>query len=184
MALHRIAPRVALLLVICLALGGIALNPLLSLALNVPAKKDSAEAPQYTIIPGKGVEKCSLGMPVRCATDVFGKPDKEGSDYVHFYRQGVEAKVEDGKIASLFFHYRSRTAVTIDGETDKGIGMWSTIPQVLKRYGEPSRIGDSIVSEFGPMPGARDYTIEYTKIGISFTFYNNELAHITVYRPK
>ncbi len=144
-------------------------------------EKTASDAPTYTILPGKGLGKCSIGMPVQHAVKLFGKPDKDEKGYIQFLQQGVEAKVEDAKIVTLFFHYRSKTVMTFDGETDKGIGMWSTIPQVLRRYGKPSRIGDSIVSEFGPMPGARDYTIEYTKAGISFTFYNNELAYITGY---
>jgi hypothetical protein len=134
------------------------------------------EGPRYTILPGKGLKECSLGMPERTAIDLFGRP--------HWTEQGVEVEAEAGKIAAMFFHYRSRKVVTFDGTTDRGLGMWSTIPEVRRLYGKPSRVGDSIVSEFGPMPGARDYTMEYARLGISFTFYNNELGHIAVYAPR
>ena len=74
----------------------------------------------------------------------------------------------------MFFYYRSKTSLTFDGETDKGTGMWSTIPQTLRRYGTPTKIRDSIVSQEGEMPGARDYSIEYARAGIDFTYYSNE----------
>src|SRR5262249_8547921 len=179
---HTICGGLITSVLLIAVLGGF--HPVATTLGQQPGSKAGPELPQNLIVPGKGLEKCSIGMPVQLAIDLFGKPDKEKKGSVHFFQKGVEVHVEDGKIVTLFFHYRSKTELTFDGETDKGIGMWSTIPQVLRRYGKASQICDSIVSEAGPLPGAKDYTIEYSPAGIMFTFYNNELGHITVFAAK
>jgi hypothetical protein len=123
--------------------------------------------------------------PARQARELFGRPERERDDYLGYLRRGVQVMLSDrGRIDALIFLYRSRTHMTFDGVTDKGIGMWSTIPEVVKRYGEPERIGESTVSESGEIPKAHEFSLEYPKQGISFTFYDNELADIRVYARR
>ena len=64
------------------------------------------------------------------------------------------------------------------GRTQAGIGADSTIADVVEAYGEPSNRGESVVSEFGAMPGAREEWLSYESAGLSFTFWEDELADI------
>ncbi|MHA3576881.1 hypothetical protein ACX1HU_20050, partial [Yersinia enterocolitica] len=68
--------------------------------------------------------------------------------------------------------------------TDKGIGKNSSIQDVYKAYGTPTREGDSVVSEFGAMPGAHEHTITYLHSGIEFTFWDKQLADIRVINSR
>src|SRR5690349_17902209 len=67
-----------------------------------PAKEESS-----TILPGEGVKNCKVGGKVEDAQALFGKPSKEGNGYTHFADRGVEVSTTDGKIAAMFFYYRS-----------------------------------------------------------------------------
>jgi len=142
----------------------------------LPAKDDG-----HTILPGVGLKGCRIGAPLEDARKQFGEPSSDGGSYIHFAAQGVEACVEAGKIRTLFFHYRSRTHKQFRGRTDKGIGKQSTIEEVMKQYGEPDRIGESVVSEFGPEPGAYEHYLPYARLGIAFTFSDRKLAHVRVF---
>jgi len=152
---------------------------------SVPAAQSIR--PKYTITPGVGIRGCSIGTSVKQVLDLLGTPNtvtpnSVDEDYVRFYRHGVDVLTEKDRVRTLFFYFRSRKHVTFDGLTDKGIGMWSTIPEVIKLYGEPSRIGESTVSTSGDTPGAHEYYLEYPHLGIAFTFYDNELADIRVFQ--
>jgi hypothetical protein len=149
-----------------------------------PAAPAAPPGPDYAILPGRGLEKCEVDGPVRQVRELFGRPDRERDQSLSYYRRGVQVLTDRGQIDALIFLYRSRTHMTFDGVTDKGVGMWSTIPDVIKRYGEPERIGDSTVSEFGEFPGAHEFSLEYPSQGIAFTFYDNELADVRVYAKR
>ena len=133
------------------------------------------------IIPGEGVKGCRVGEPARGAVGLFGKPSAEGASLLAFADKGVELGVDDGKVDALFFYYRSRTYKEYAGKTDKGIGKRSSIEDVVKQYGKPDRVGESIVSESGDKPGAKECHLDYTKMGIAFTFYDKELAVVRVF---
>ena len=52
---------------------------------------------------------------------------------------------------------------------------------MVKQYGKPDRVGESIVSDSGDKPGAKECYLDYTKMGIAFTFYDKELAVVRVF---
>lgn len=137
--------------------------------------------PAYTIKAGEGFEDCKLGDNSEDLLEKFGKPSKNDGAYIDFYEKGLEVAVRNGKVNTIFLIYRSKTHMTFDGVTDKNIGFSSTIPEVMRLYGKPSRIGNSIVSEYGTFPGAHEYYLEYNHLGIAFTFYDNELADIRIW---
>jgi hypothetical protein len=134
-----------------------------------------------TILPGEGLKECHIGGSIQDARDLFGKSSSEKDGYVHFADQGVEVKVNDAKIEAMFFHYRSRSHERFEGKTDKGIGKDSSIEEVIKLYGKPDRIGESVISPFGPEPGATEHFLPYAKLGIAFTFYDKQLANVRVF---
>lgn len=144
----------------------------------------SQSKPIYNIKPGEGFEDCKLGDSSDDLIEKFGKPSKNDGNYIDFYEKGLEVSVKEGKVSTIFMLYRSKTHMTFDGVTDKNIGFNSTIPEVMRLYGKPSRIGNSIVSEYGAFPGAHEYYLEYNHLGIAFTFYDNELADIRIWEVK
>jgi hypothetical protein len=155
------------------------LRHILLLVLVVPGC-DRQPRDSRTILPGLGLKDCRIGAPIQAARDVFGKPSSEEGGYLQFADMGVEASTKDGKIETLFFHFRSRTHKAYPGKTDKGIGPESTIEEVINQYGDPDRIGQSTVSEFGPEPGAKEHYLPYGKLGLAFTFYDKRLANVRV----
>jgi hypothetical protein len=140
--------------------------------------------PQFTILPGQGLDKCAIDGPVQQARELLGRPERTTDTALEYYRRGVMVQTDRGQIDALIFFYRSRTHMTFDGVTDKGVGMWSTLPEVVKRYGEPDRIGESTISPAGEFPGFHEFTLEYPRQGIVFTFYDNELADIRVFAKR
>ncbi len=144
----------------------------------------SQSKPVYTIKPGEGFEDCKIGSSSDDLIEKFGKPSKYEGVYMDFYEKGLEVAFRDGKVNTIFLLFRSKTHMTFDGVTDKKIGFTSTIPEVMRLYGKPSRIGNSIVSQYGTFPGAHEYYLEYNNLGIAFTFYDNELADIRIWEAK
>ncbi|MBM4158709.1 MAG: hypothetical protein FJ216_08025 [Ignavibacteria bacterium] len=138
----------------------------------------------YKIIPGSGFDLLRIGDNKEDIYEILGIPAKYDGKYLDYYYEGLEFSLKDDKISTIFFIYRSKTHMTFDGKTDKGIGFCSTIPEVIRAYGKPDRIGNSVVSEYGAFPGAHEYYLEYNSLGISFTFYDNELAGIRVYASR
>lgn len=144
----------------------------------------SQSKPVYTIKSGEGFEDCKVGDSSDDLIEKFGKPSKNDGAYIDYYEKGLEVSIKNGKVSTIFLLYRSKSHMTFDGVTDKKIGFNSTIPEVIRLYGKPSRIGNSIVSEYGSFPGAHEYYLEYNHLGIAFTFYDNELADIRIWDAK
>ncbi|MCX6165001.1 MAG: hypothetical protein NTU73_09130 [Ignavibacteriae bacterium] len=144
----------------------------------------SQSKPIYTIKPGEGFEDCKLGDSKDDLESKLGTPSKNDGTYIDYYEKGLEVLMRDDKVSTIFLIYRSKTHMTFDGVTDKKIGFNSTIPEVMRLYGKPSRIGNSIVSSYGTFPGAHEYYLEYNSLGIAFTFYDNELADIRIWEAK
>ncbi|MEO1527873.1 MAG: hypothetical protein AAFX06_20775 [Planctomycetota bacterium] len=146
---------------------------------------DSTEAatlPKYTIVAGKGTEGIQLGEDRQCAIDVLGEPSSNSAGYLEFLDAGVDiAYIKSGQIRTAFFYYRSPEHGAFDGQTARGIGRDSSVEDVLELYGKPSRVGESTISEFGAKPGAREKSLDYSELGITFTFWDDELADIRVY---
>jgi hypothetical protein len=140
--------------------------------------------PVYTIKASEGFNGCKLGDDYSDIESSFGKPSKYDGAYADYTEKGFEVLVKDGKVDAIFLMYRSKTFMTFDGVTDKKIGFMSTIPEVIRMYGKPDRIGNSVVSEYGTFPGAHEYFLEYSSKGIAFTFYDNELADIRIWKAK
>ncbi len=137
-------------------------------------------APNNIIIPQIGIVGCEIGNPVEHFYASFGGVREK--EYVLSYETGVEALIEDEKIRTLFFHYQGKKFNRFRGKTNKGIGSDSAIRDVIEAYGRPTRIGESIISQYGPLPGAMEKLIEYDDKGISFSFWNDRLATVIVHR--
>ncbi|BAK11009.1 hypothetical protein [Pantoea ananatis] len=166
--------RVLLVSVLCLSLTGCGLP-----------KHHAKTEHEFLITPGIGIKNLSLNDSIQHAKTQFSRDFAVKDGYLFLPTKGLDASYgEDGKIRTIFLYYKLPRYVTFDGITDKGIGKDSSIKDVLKAYGPPTREGDSIISEFGSVPGAHEHTITYVHQGIQFTFWDETLADIRVLTPK
>ncbi|AJJ11363.1 hypothetical protein CH64_3682 [Yersinia rohdei] len=150
---------------------------------SVADQKQSYDS--YTITPGIGIENLSLGDSIEHAKSKFSKDFVMKDGYLLLPTKGIDASYNnEGKIAAIFLYYRLPKYKSFEGITDKGIGKNSSIQDVYKAYGTPTREGDSVVSEFGAMPGAHEHTITYRHSGIEFTFWDKQLTDIRVINSR
>ena len=170
--LHMV--RALLVSVFCLILTGCGLT-----------ESHSKTDHEFLITPGIGIKNLSLNDSIQHAKTQFSSEFVAKGSYLFLPAKGLDVSYgEDGRIRAIFLYYKLPGYVAFDGITDKGIGKESSINDVLKAYGSPSREGDSIISEFGSVPGAHEHTITYAHQGIEFTFWDKKLADIRVIRPQ
>lgn len=147
-----------------------------------PLSARSQSVGPMIIVPGDGVTGCGVGGTVQDAVAVFGDPSSWLRDDLRFSSRGVDVRRHrDGRIRGLIFYFRSSIHQPFSGSTDKGIGRESTAEAVLQAYGKPERIGEGVVSEYGPEPGAPEHFLRYSKLGVAFTFHDRRLADIRVF---
>ncbi|WP_241573278.1 hypothetical protein [Rosenbergiella nectarea] len=140
---------------------------------------------EFLITPGIGIKNLSLNDSIKHAKTQFSREFVVKEGYLFLPAKGIDATYgEDGRISVIFLYYKLPNYVVFDGITSKGIGKDSTPEDVIKAYGRPTREGESIISEFGSVPGAREQTLTYTHTGIEFTFWDNKLADIRVTIPN
>jgi len=134
------------------------------------------------IIQGVGLKECYLGMDASFFQRAFG--GKREGQYLIAPNHGVDALIVDGKISELFFYFYSKTKSSFAGSTDRGINANSSPLDVTAKYGQPDRIGQSVISQYGAMPGANEKSMEYPRFGVTFTFWDDKLADIRIYSKR
>jgi hypothetical protein len=166
--------RVLLVSVLCLNLAGCGLS-----------KSHSKNDHKFLITSGVGIKNLSINDSIQQAKTQFSREFVAKDGYLLLPAKGLDASYgDDERIRTIFLYYKLPGYVAFDGITDKSIGKESSIKDVLKAYGPPTREGDSIISEFGSLPGAHEHTITYVHQGIEFTFWDDKLADIRVTTPK
>lgn len=134
------------------------------------------------IYHGVGLKECTLGRSIESFISIYGGKIS-GESSVLSYESGIEANCENNRLRCVFYHYRWPGFASFKGRTYEGINKNATISDIKKIYGTPTKIDSSIVSSFGVFPGKTETTIEYSTLGISFNFYDQELSTIYVYDP-
>ncbi|WP_458722457.1 hypothetical protein [Pseudomonas brenneri] len=137
---------------------------------------------RFIITPGVGLAECGIGKDESCFIEWFG--GEQWEDYWIAKSKGVDIRVKNGKIISMFFYFYSRSHVSFDGKTNVGIGKNTTIDDVIRAYGKPFKIGKSMVPSSGAMPGAHEISLVYPSMGIEFTFWDRRLADVRVYEAR
>lgn len=151
---------------------------------GLPASQPKT-AHAFIIYPGLGIKNLSLNDSIQDARAHFSSAFVVKEGYILLPSKGVDASYgAEGRIRTIFLYYKLPGYATFAGVTDKGIGKESTIKDVLRAYGPPTHEGESIISEFGSVPGAHEHTLTYDHQGIEFTFWDNQLADIRVIKPR
>lgn len=126
-----------------------------------------------TIVAGEGVGLCRIGANKQTAIDLFGTPAQDESGCLEFPSAGVEiAYDENDRIETIFLFFRTPPASSFAGKTDRGIGVESSIDDVLATYGKPTSVLDFT-----------EKTFAYASLGIIFTFHTGRLVDIRVSSP-
>ncbi|TWT74702.1 hypothetical protein CA13_74070 [Planctomycetes bacterium CA13] len=155
-------------------------NDSFDLPAEKPVRRDTSPLPLMEIIPGRGVDGCEIGVARETAREVFGPTESTSASYLEFPEVGVEVICRRKIVQTLIFYFRLNDYGRFNGLTREGIGANNSVDDVLKTYGKPSRTSESTVSEFGAAPGAREKSIEYNNWGITFKFWDGQLADIRV----
>lgn len=187
-----------------LAVLGITILMVVSLSIAAPTDK-GAPVPAV-ITAGVGLKDLKVGMPVANVTAIYGIPDpplpadrtmKPGefsisgrgvaqvdpSDWLVYKSHGIAVVPNKaGKIALISFRYRGKTYASFDGATEKGIGMLSTVADVLRAYGKPAETSDAYtyeqhVSSYGHV---FERTLFYDNPPMTIGFRNGELQYLAV----
>src|SRR5690349_4471604 len=61
----------------------------------------------YTIVPGVGLPDCRVGMSLRQGMEKFGKRDLWEGMYVMYDKEGLDLRIVDGRVATVFFYFRA-----------------------------------------------------------------------------
>lgn len=112
-------------------------------------KQDEESSENLLIEPGVGVGAVKLGMTVDEMKDVLGKPDVAATGISFMYKSlGIEVVAKDKKTVSAIScgnpHNINTPVVRALGtackfKTAGGIGIGSTVDQVIKEFGEPTK---------------------------------------------
>lgn len=159
-----------------------------------------------TVVPGQGTRNLQIGMPASTVPAILGNPDipisdgkypqvivslsggngnestqygKDGNIW-RYKMHGIHCYIEGGAITRLDFVYRVGTYASYAGATDKGIGMWSTVGDVVREYGQPEKLDQEVIGS----PHRNRLTMHYFALGLGFGFSDGELVYIRVERPE
>lgn len=148
-------------------------------------KKPVNSQQAFVITPGVGIKNLSLNDTIQQAKSKFSSDFVTKDGYLLLPSKGLDASYDaNNKIRTIFLYYKLPNYKPFNGATKQGIGINSSIQDVYKAYGSPTREGESVISEFGSVPGAHEHTISYAHLGIVFTFWDNKLADIRVITPR
>lgn len=136
-----------------------------------------SEGGGYIIRAGIGIEEC----PIRCDEKTFKElfQGTKSGGYLVAPKKGVDALIVRGKVHTLFFYINSPNEFKFHGLTDTGIGVDSSIKDVIQAYGKPEKVISGPVTLTQGKVGEEDSLI-FRKQGISFTFIDGRLADIRV----
>jgi hypothetical protein len=153
-------------------------------------KAEEGEAiEELTVEPLVGIGPVQFGMSKDEIIEHFGQPDKltaraEGTklNYVASKGLGFEVDSELGlqKIQCWSDNWPTElpfAVATFTGGTKEGIGIGSTREQIISIYGQPDRTG--LDADKGVIEG-----LDYDKLRISFSIWQNKLISLTLEAPK
>ena len=150
---------------------------------------------------GTGIAACPIGCDVERFVALFPEARWSGM-FLLDRKRGVEARVRRGHIATLIVFFNSATQrretallsaevhglsvatygkqFDFKGKTDTGIGAESSIDDVIGIYGQPEDRDDGA----GLAVENKEVSLDYPSKGILFTFQNDRLSDIRIFRPS
>ena len=103
--------------------------------------------------------------------------DGETPNFLQYTDLGIDVSFDDeDRITCVIFFFHSSKHRPFQGTTSLGIGIDSSLDDVLKRYGTPTQIFD--------MTSYRQKYFYYHKDGITFVFKDGVLESIQIEKPK
>ncbi|MFO6422065.1 hypothetical protein [Motilimonas sp. KMU-193] len=145
---------------------------------SITSYAQTQQPASVVIKPGQGFSRIVLGDKKRDLMRLLGQPSEDTGKYISYHSQGLTFRLQGNRIQAIFFYFRYQGYSPFYGVTDQGIGINSTILDVINQYGEPDRVSETIVSQYGEKPGATEVYLSYQQLGIAFSFWDGELADI------
>lgn len=180
--IHWVRSRLKIAKTLQAALWVGALSTLTLLSSCSHTAPESRVPPTYQIVQGAGLTACKIGDAEESFHKLFGGTASAG--YLVSTDEGVQAVVSNGKIVTLFFHFSSKQFSVFDGKTAEGIGRTSTPAEVMGAYGKPEILIDGPGPLVSPVSRTRERSIRYPSKGITFTFWDDQLADIRIYKNR
>lgn len=142
-------------------------------------KREEDVVRERPIISGDGLPNLKIGDDKQVALDLFDEGTESAFGYLTFPAHGISVKFNaEGTITHVFYYFASPKYSVFDGETEAGINKGSGLDDVIREYGEPTDRSESVVSEYGAMPGANEVSLTYDAEGLTFTFWDGVLADV------
>jgi hypothetical protein len=128
------------------------------------------------IEPGVGVGKVRAGMSMDEVIAQLGKPDGSGSRHLEYRRLGFAVGFGgDGAVNLILCGNSSGVndslAKAFTGRTKEGLGLGSRRADIVKAYGEPSRVEKA--------PAGRE-SLKYSHLGLTFSLLEGQVYHVIV----
>ena len=141
-----------------------------------------------TIISGSGTNRFQLGMSIQTATQLKQPTDiltyENSEKWLEYDEDGIGMNCKDGRVVGVHFNFLSKKFRPFRGKTREGIGAKSSFRDVICTYGQPTKLTNTIETEYSEWPGARNIAFYYLEKGISFQFTDGRLSEITVFAPQ
>ena len=141
-----------------------------------------------TIISGSGTSRFQLGMSIETATQLKQPTDiltyENSEKWLEYDEDGIGLNCKDGRVVGVHFNFLSKKFRPFRGKTREGIGAKSSFRDVICTYGQPTKLTNTIETEYSEWPGARNIAFYYLEKGISFQFTDGRLSEITVFAPQ
>jgi hypothetical protein len=144
-----------------------------------------------TISAGVGIEGITVGQSEddflkvypNFEITIFDHDIAESGKYLTSKESGISVYAENGLIRTLFLYFIYPEFSQFPGETAKGINILSSAKDVISTYGIPEK---DIESQhlYGRIKASDERTLIYQSKGIMFTFYDEVLADIRVFKPE
>jgi hypothetical protein len=160
-----------------------------------PAAKDALQAPRpasrkFVIRTGEPLgftnaeQRYRLNMKADEFQRSFGPPEKkerlpDGSEQWDYMNDGLLITVGGDKVVKMEFALHRRLRVRADAQTDQGIVAKSSVRELVKAHGEPTKRDE------GPVQKLHVLLLRY-KIGdqeVMYSFVEGELASILLHTP-
>ncbi len=139
----------------------------------------STEAIPHAIDPGKGVGPIRIGMARQEVEAIWGAPNEdEKGGYAWYYDHGVRLSYSLGsEVLSIgCISWTSSPYKAFSGTTTEGIGIGSTVDEVIAAFGEP---GDKEVARAPDAPprSPSNVTLIYPELGLRLNYRQAQNQH-------
>jgi len=146
--------------------------------INSAKSTDAFSGTSPVIVPGQGMGELKFGMSQTEMEKILGKPERSMGMANEYLSKGMAVMgSKDSAVGAIVFgdmnNPNSPLIKACKYKTEKGIGMGSTLGDLVKAYGEPSSVE----------PIGQGKRVSYKQLGATFTLQNGKVIHMQFRHP-